>query len=248
MSGISFMKKGLSTFSLKILACVFMLIDHIGMLLLPQVEVLRVIGRLAFPLFAYFIAEGSRYTRNKLKRLLTIAVLGVFYELVFVLFMGYFIGNIMLTFTGSIILICLLDHTKKKFVENSRLGYAYLLLFVFNLAGAYVVCKLIGVDYGFFGMITPVLAVAFDDMGEWSDKLYSVIGRKYVSLFMFSLGLILVAIFEVELECQIFSLFSVLLLLLYNGERGKYSFKYGFYLFYPLHFLVIQAIMFVVFK
>jgi len=50
---------------LKILAMVCMTIDHIGAAFFPQAVWLRVIGRLAFPLFSYCIAEGCRYTRNK---------------------------------------------------------------------------------------------------------------------------------------------------------------------------------------
>ena len=99
-----------------------------------------------------------------------------------------------------------------------------------------------GLDYGFFGAMLPVLVVAFDDMGKWSDKLYKKIDRKIVSLSMFSLGLLYVDFFEVSMQCQIYSLFSVILLALYNGERGKYSFKYGFYLFYPVHLFVLQVI------
>ena len=42
----------------KIIAMVTMLIDHIGMILFPNIAILRIIGRLAFPIFAYFVAEG----------------------------------------------------------------------------------------------------------------------------------------------------------------------------------------------
>lgn len=57
--------KQLTKNQLKILAMVCMTIDHIGAMLFPQAVWLRVIGRLAFPLFSYCIAEGCRYTRNK---------------------------------------------------------------------------------------------------------------------------------------------------------------------------------------
>ena len=52
--------RGLSASTLKIIACIFMVIDHIGVILLPDVELLRVIGRLSYPIFAYFLAEGCR--------------------------------------------------------------------------------------------------------------------------------------------------------------------------------------------
>ena len=51
-------KFGLTNNQLKIIAMVSMLFDHVGKELLPQYTVLQIIGRLAFPIFAYMIAEG----------------------------------------------------------------------------------------------------------------------------------------------------------------------------------------------
>ena len=70
---------GVSGSSLKLLACVFMAIDHVGVRLFPHLIILRIIGRLAFPMFAFFIAEGCRYTRNKLRHFLMIFAVGVAY-------------------------------------------------------------------------------------------------------------------------------------------------------------------------
>ena len=50
---------------LKIIALIAMTIDHVGLILLPQVELLRIIGRLSFPIFAYMIAEGCFFTHDK---------------------------------------------------------------------------------------------------------------------------------------------------------------------------------------
>ena len=246
MKHISFLKNGLSGFQLKILACTFMLIDHIGYMLLPRLEILRVIGRLAFPLFAYLIAEGCRYTRNKLRRFLSVFILGLLCECSYFLFVGKLTGNILLTFSASVLLIYQLSYTKKILLKNVKLGLVHSMLFLMSLFVVKVCCEFLYFDYGFFGAITPVLVVLFDDMGVWSDKLYKTIDRKLVSLSMFSLGLLLVALFEVSMDCQIYSLLSVLLLMFYNGKKGKYSFKYGFYLFYPLHFIVLQAVDYLV--
>lgn len=49
---------------LKIIACISMLIDHIGYVLFPDVTVLRLIGRIAMPIFAFFIGEGCLYTKT----------------------------------------------------------------------------------------------------------------------------------------------------------------------------------------
>ena len=52
---------------LKLIAVFTMLLDHVGILLFPQIRLLRILGRLAYPIFAFMIAEGCRYTKNKLR-------------------------------------------------------------------------------------------------------------------------------------------------------------------------------------
>ena len=56
--------KGLTGNQLKLIAVITMTIDHIGLAFFPQQMLFRVIGRLAFPIYAYMIAEGCRYTRS----------------------------------------------------------------------------------------------------------------------------------------------------------------------------------------
>ena len=58
---------------LKLIALISMTCDHVGLQLLPDVLILRIIGRLALPIFAYMIAEGCRYTRNRKRYLLRMA-------------------------------------------------------------------------------------------------------------------------------------------------------------------------------
>ena len=58
------MKKGLTGNQLKLIALITMTVDHIGMILFPSRLLFRVVGRLAFPIFAYMIAEGCLYTRS----------------------------------------------------------------------------------------------------------------------------------------------------------------------------------------
>jgi len=62
---------------IKLLACVFMFIDHAGKMLFPQIGEMRLIGRLAFPMFAYCIAVGAVYTRDPAKYLSRIALLAL---------------------------------------------------------------------------------------------------------------------------------------------------------------------------
>jgi len=62
---------------IKLLACVFMLVDHAGKMLFPHIPEMRLIGRLAFPMFAYGIAVGAVYTRDPIKYLERIALLAL---------------------------------------------------------------------------------------------------------------------------------------------------------------------------
>ena len=62
---------------IKLLACIFMFVDHAGKMLFPQIPEMRLIGRLAFPMFSYGIAVGAVYTRDPLKYLSRIALLAI---------------------------------------------------------------------------------------------------------------------------------------------------------------------------
>lgn len=99
----------LSGNQLKIIAMITMLIDHIGVNLFPSVTILRVIGRLSFPIFAYMIAEGCRYTRDRKNYLFTIAALGILCQLVFYVFTQSLYQGILITFTISIVTIYAID-------------------------------------------------------------------------------------------------------------------------------------------
>ena len=80
-------KVSISQEGLKLLACVTMLIDHIGAVFFPQFQWLRIIGRLSFPIYCFLLAEGVHYTRNPAKyglRLLLVAGLAELpYDLLF---------------------------------------------------------------------------------------------------------------------------------------------------------------------
>ena len=71
---------------LKLIAMVAMTADHVGLQLLPQVGFLRILGRLAMPLYAYMIAEGCRYTRSRKRYFLSIALMGLLCQLVYFFF------------------------------------------------------------------------------------------------------------------------------------------------------------------
>ena len=107
-------RPGLTGNQLKILAMTAMTCDHIGLQLLPQFGVLRIIGRLALPIYAYMIAEGCRYTHDRKKYLLRILVLAMLCQIVYFVAMGSLYQCILFTFSLSICLIYALDSVGKR--------------------------------------------------------------------------------------------------------------------------------------
>ncbi len=220
---------GLTNNQLKILAMVSMLLDHVGLMLLPEWTVLRILGRLAFPIFAYMIAEGCRYTKNRVKYLLTLLIMAIGIQAVYFFAMGSLYQNILLTFTLSVLLICGVDlFLQKKTLVRGLLALGTILLVTFVGAVAPLIWKDAGfvIDYGFFGILLPV-AVYYAP-----GKLGKLVAATVILLIR--------ALLYGELKW--FALLSLPLLALYNGKRGKYKLKYLFYIFYPAHLLAIYLI------
>ncbi len=238
-------RRGLSASTLKILACVFMVIDHVGAILLPEWRIMRVIGRLSYPIFAYFIAEGCRYTRNKLKRFLLVLGLAVLCETVAYIASGEPDGGILVNFCMSILLIYQVQACKKA-LAHRKWGVAVLwfLAFAASVAGVYAITSyVLYVDYGYWGVFIPVWASLPDyKEGEAPTFLRHFSGRGW-KLLAFSVGLLLLcASRNYFLNIQSFSLLAIPLLMCYNGTPGRKGLKYGFYIFYPVHLAVIWSI------
>ena len=232
---------GLSASTLKIIACIIMAIDHVGAHILTDQRGLRIIGRLAFPIFAYFIAEGCRYTRHKLKRFLLVVGFAALCEGAYFIYYGKLDGGILMTFSFSILLIYQVQAVKRALAQKKWVeAVVWLLLFVAAMAGVYGFSKdILYVSYGFWGVMTPVLTALPDYKEGEAPRFFRYLSGRPQKLALFALGLILVCQAPKMGKIQIYSLFSVILLALYNGQPGVKRMKYGFYVFYPLHLVII---------
>ena len=247
--------------TLKLIACALMFIDHFGFIFLPTdttiYNVSRGIGRLAFPLFAFFIAEGCKYTKNKFRHFAMIFSAGVICEVVIVLFTKQFIGNIFLTFSISIALIYLLEFIKKN-IFDKKIFDAVLAFIAFisavvalNFAfGITMQSKLLmfpqkfTLDYGIYGILAPVAISLFDfSRIENAPEILKKIDCLPVKLLAFSLALLPLALSQTPdfIGVQFLQYLALPLLLLYNGKKGV-NIKYFFYLFYPLHMAILYGI------
>ena len=225
----------LSASSLKLLACFFMLIDHVGVRLFPGVVILRIIGRLAYPIFAFFSAEGCRHTRSRLKHFLSVFILGAICELVYIIYMGGWYGNILLTFSLSILLIYMMQWCRRK-----KAGMAYG-AFTLILSALAVLTRYVNFDYGFTGIIAPLFAAWPGDRWDESEDFTPPPPDRKRKLIYFAYGIMLTACESPIGWLQLFALLTVPLLALYNGKAGTRKLKYFFYIFYPVHLLLIEV-------
>ena len=90
---------------LKIIAVISMTIDHMGLMLFHDDIIMRCIGRLAFPIFGFMIAEGCFYTKNKLRYFLRVFILGVLCQIVYYVADKSVYLGILITFSLSIVTI-----------------------------------------------------------------------------------------------------------------------------------------------
>ena len=219
---------------LKLIAAVTMLIDHTGYYLFPQHIIFRIIGRLAFPIFACLIAEGCHYTKNRLRYFLNLFLLGALWQAGRFALLRDTYMNILLTFSCSILLTYLLQEWKAK--RNT----GFLFLLTAAVAATYVLTRYVTLDYGFWGIMVPVLTtLAYPARGKPMDP-----SHRALSLALFTVGLLLVVLRYGTL--QLYSLLALPLMYLYSGKRGKGKYKYAFYIFYPLHLIVLEIIAWLV--
>jgi len=130
--------------ALKLVAIVSMTIDHVGAILLPQVGWLRIIGRVAFPLFAYQLAAGYLHTHNLSHYALRLAVWGLIAQPIYVIAFGVrpWTLNIFATLLLGLLAIWGWDH---------RRWWAVVL--ALSLAAIQLWLPSVGPDYGLYGVV-----------------------------------------------------------------------------------------------
>lgn len=233
----------LSGNALKYIAAITMLIDHAGFLLFPRHIIFRIIGRLAFPIFAFMIAEGCRYTRNKLKYFLSVFLLGFACQVVYFLYDGSLDMCILITFSLSILIIYALQDFKRVFFSPDKSWYEKTLsgaIFLVTVVSAYFFNKLLPVDYGFLGIMVPVFASVLHPSGENTPRILQKFDKIYFHVAAMALALVVLS--WRTSWVQWYSLLALPFLLLYTGKRGRANTKYFFYIFYPVHLAALELI------
>ena len=244
--------KILSGNTLKIIAAIAMLIDHIGMMFFPKAVIFRIIGRLAFPIFAFMIAESAKYTKNKLKHFMLMFSLAFVCQVVYYLFdNGSLYMCILVTFSISTLLIYTLQRFNKALFKKDAKATEKIfwgLIFFLGVVATYLVCNIkyrdFVIDYGFAGCMTPVAASLLDFSKTEAPR--SVKRLDTIPLRVLCMILpIAIIVYNNIINGKNFGIFlfaTLILLLFYSGKRGKRKLKYFFYIFYPLHLVILEGI------
>lgn len=221
-------KKGISQEEIKLIACVTMLMDHIGAVLMPHVLWLRVIGRISFPLYCFLLVEGVNHSRN-LKRYGQRLLIGVVMaELIFDLtFFGKVTGahqSVMITLFIGFLMLVWEKKTKRYFLPTC----------ICFFAAEYLRC-----DYGGWGIV--LISMFWFTMRKPHAGLLQMIGMLLIFWCMDSAS---VYVGELRVPVQLFGVLAVIPIALYSGEKRTDSIllQTGFYLFYPVHMAVLFLI------
>ncbi len=243
---------GISGNQIKIIALLAMTCDHVGKQLLPELMILQIIGRLAFPLFAYMIAEGCIYTKNRKKYLAKMIMVALLCQVVYYVFVGSLYQCILVTFSLSVILIYLLDWGLQ------RKTWWSIAAVVSAVAIVYGICEGLPrllqdtdfcIDYGFAGVIFPVLVYSSERLmckREGSSEQAHQRTKEWLVLHRLP-NLLVTMVMLIVLAwnmggLQWYALAALPVLAFYDGSRGRWRMKSFFYFYYPIHLAIIYGI------
>lgn len=209
--------KGITASQLKLIALITMIIDHIGYILLPDIIILRYIGRIAFPIYAFLIGEGLLHSQNRKKYFFKIAITFLVFEIISFFVEGSLSICVLYGFLCAIVIVQICEWAKKDIIKRRPIAAIPIsLLFISTVvfSSAYI----------FFAIILPLI-------------IYFTKNEK-LKIFLFSITLLMCGI--VYWNYQILCIFALIPILFYNKKKGKpLFFKNSFYVLYPLHYLII---------
>ncbi|PYY27959.1 conjugal transfer protein TraX [Paenibacillus illinoisensis] len=127
------------------IAMITMLIDHIGAVFYPQVEELRIIGRIAFPIYAFAVYIGYKHTRNVQKYIWRLFWIAVLSQVPFMAAFNHLSLNVVWTLWSSLLVLLVLDKQ-----PNRVLGIPIVI-------GAGIIMEVTAMDYGMYGLLLVLL-------------------------------------------------------------------------------------------
>lgn len=217
--GETMKQKPLSQEGLKLIACLTMLTDHVGAVFFPQNLWFRIIGRLAFPIYCFLLAEGAHYTGNPVKYGLRLFAGLILSEVPFDLALHGGLSWAHQSVMFTLLLAFFMALVMKK------LPLAGKLLAVIPF---YFAAELLHTDYGGLGIIMAAVFLIGRDLPE--PTVIQTSGLLLVNLCYFQTSFF-----------QPIAAAAMIPIILYSGRKSTKSrlLQWAFYLFYPVHLLVL---------
>ena len=235
--------KCLNGTTLKALAMLLMLLDHACWTIALEQQWMTCVGRMAFPLFAFLVAEGYRHTGNFKRYLKRMFLFALISEIPFNLMTGGavinpFHQNVMFTFCLALLLLRMVDKAwNRSWLEG-------LLVAAFGGCLGYGLGFLTFVDFYGYGVITVLVfwlakKIPFGRVLELAALVYinvELIGGLSYVLTLWGR--------EIWVPQQAFAVLALIPIWLYNGQRGPGGKKWQYfaYAFYPAHILLLSLL------
>jgi hypothetical protein len=233
----------MSNHVLKWIAIISMTIDHIGVYLIPFDHpahiYFRLIGRLAFPLFAFLIAQGYKHTKDVFKYMKRLLIFAAAIEIFMVLFYIVFFNqpsfggylaqslsfNIFWTLLFGLIALYLYHH------ENLDMKLGILPLLVLSIY----------LQYSFYGVLL-IMVFGIVKSLKWQSIIIFIL----TALYVFHPLLLFDQSFSDIFLVQMFAVLVMVPVYFYNGKRGK-QMRYFFYFYYPLHIALLYGLQYLIY-
>ena len=245
----------MSTFALKLVAIITMLIDHVTAVLVPSDSEIyivgRVIGRLAFPIFIFLLVEGFYNTRNVKKYLTRLGIFAFISELPFDLaFYNSFLDGVSIKADLSNMFkdANLFDVVVGRFMKHQNIFFT---LFI-GLLAIWIMSeveKKYSKNMFYVNIINALITIGFSIIAALLRTDYGFTGVLLIVAFYLFRGskpLLVIALLILSGNIvQAFSALSIIPIAFYNGKKGK-SMKFFFYAFYPAHILLLFILLLII--
>lgn len=235
--------------TLKILALLAMIIDHIGGSVLVYYilgmghsecltlyKVMRGVGRFAFPVYCFLLVEGFVHTKNIVRYIVSTAIFALVSEIPFdmALAKGELFSqghqNVYFTLFLALCCMCVVRWIIQRFELFSAVG---IVLTVLAVGGFSLISLVFKTDYRGIGVLMIALMYLIR---------HTLVSYVNVNVIYFIMIFICAFALMVRYGNEVYAFAAVPFVTLYNGRRGKIKNKYLFYLAYPLHLLVLGLI------
>lgn len=224
----------MNSFVLKFIACVCMFCDHFGDAVFGSTTFLNFIGRFAFPIFCFQIVQGYIHTHDVKKYILRLSLFALISQIPFMFFyhviFDSFAVNVIFTLLFGLLTILIYDK------YNKFVGVCSFLLLA-------IIAQVCHFDYGFLGVFIIFMFYLLRNkkIAMSIVFIFAVIIRYLIPLIKNGISISYLFLgnkYSLLMYCTCLSLIPILF---YNGKKGKDA-KYLFYIFYPVHLLVLALL------